>query len=325
VAYSAQVIADSVSSKGVRLTTMVVEFPRCMLSEFNTHRVFSRNSASSRAIPVFKQLRKIMVEPFIPSEFGVNKPKMQAGEPLTGAQHENAVAVWLEARDNAVFQVLKLMTSDAYIEEGWTAWSDTSDDFTAFVLKVCEDVEAKNPEIFEREDLLAVHKGLANRLLEPFMWHTVIVTATEWDNFFALRTSTDAQLEIRLVAYEMEKAYAASQPMLLSEGEWHLPFLQENERQWARENPEEACKAVAARCARVSYLTHDTGTVDLGKDLALANDLASRGHMSPFEHVATPLKHRRFTKKSGNLRGWQPFRKTLKHEDDYGKVVAKAA
>jgi len=327
MAYEAKIIADSVSESGKRLTTFVVVLPRIILAEWNTHRVFSRNSASSRAIPVVKQLRAILNEPFVPSEFGVNRPGMQAGEALSGKLHDDAINVWLESRDNQIFSALKLMTSPAYAEDAWIHRSEENDDFKAFVLDMCERVEAKDPEIFGREDLLAIHKGLTNRLLEPYMWHTIIVTATEWSNFFALRTSNDAQLEIRTIAQLMEEEYETSVPNLVGDGEWHLPFLQPNEVEWAKTHITEARLAVSARCARVSYLTHDTGEADLTKDLALATRLMQSGHMSPFEHAATPVSvldfnNPRRSNWSGNFYGWHQFRKMLPNESDFGQVGA---
>jgi hypothetical protein len=77
--FDAKALADSVSRAGHRLTTLEATFPRFVLAEFNTHRVFSRNSASSRAIPVAKQLRRLLDDPYVPIEFGSNKPGMQAG------------------------------------------------------------------------------------------------------------------------------------------------------------------------------------------------------------------------------------------------------
>ena len=339
MAYKAAIVADSISESGNRVVTFVITFWRAMLSEFNTHRMFSRNSASSRAIPVFKQLRDIMLDPFIPQEFGVNKPGMQAGAALSGELHKKAVATWLKARDNAVIQALKMITSPEFVDSKWTSWEEKSEDLTSFVLDICDRLEAKDPTVVERDDFLGVHKGLANRLLEPFMWHTVIVTATEWENFFALRTSPDAQQEIRIIAEMMKELYDKSTPIFLHTGEWHLPFLQENEKEWAKQHPDEACRAVAARCARVSYLTHDTGEANLNKDLALAERLCSSGHMSPFEHVATPLDYSAIEGEfipragafdnlsagwSGNFYGWGQYRKTLENESDFSKVIHSA-
>lgn len=281
--YNAKILADSISPNGYRLTTMEVTFPRLVLAEFNTHRVFSRNSASSRAIPVEKQLTRIKERPFVPSYWGANQSGMQAEKELTGDARKQAEAEWLAARDDAVKHVENLLS-------------------------------------------IGLHKQLTNRLLEPFMWHTVIVTATEWDNFFALRAHADAQPEIRQVAVLMKEAYEDSSPKEVKEDEWHLPLLQEDEVEWAKASPEEAAKVCAGRSARVSYLTHD-GKRDRSKDIELYNRLISGGHMSPLEHVARPMttEELRTGEWSGNFRGWHQHRKDVVHEEDYSKVEKKEA
>src|ERR1700741_2426859 len=106
MAFEAKVLADSRSPAGHRLTTLEATFPRFVLAEFNTHRVFSRNSASSRAIPVTKQLRRVIEEPYVPVEFGSNQPGMQAGAPLAGEELARAEQEWLAARDDAVRRVI---------------------------------------------------------------------------------------------------------------------------------------------------------------------------------------------------------------------------
>lgn len=301
-----RVIADSVSEAGAQLTTLEVTLPRIVLAEFNTHRVFSRNSASSRAIPVAKQLEKVMNDPFIPVHFGANKTGMQADVELTGRELQAAKAEWLAARDAAVDHVKRLLD-------------------------------------------LGLHKQITNRILEPWMWQTILVTATEWENFFALRANPDAQPEIRIAAEMMQKAMAQSTPKLLREGEWHLPLIgytpsredfdsdQEYDKhllfaqwelKWAAENPEDAIKVSVGRCARVSYLTHD-GVRDFEKDIELYERLVSSGHMSPTEHVATPLNSEADDMVltpiwSGNFRGWRQFRKTLPNEDNFAKVALAA-
>src|ERR1700749_1486224 len=88
--YAARVLADSVSLREHRLTTFEIPFRLIVLAEFNTHRVFSRNSASSRAIPVVKQLLRVLDAPYVPEEFGSNQPGMQAGPPLEGLKAELA-------------------------------------------------------------------------------------------------------------------------------------------------------------------------------------------------------------------------------------------
>ena len=307
--FEAKVLADSVSPAGQRLTTLEATFPRFVLSEFNTHRVFSRNSASSRAIPVAKQLRRLLDDPYVPIEFGSNKPGMQAGPPLTGAARDAAEAEWLRARDDAVRHVLGLITSPANV----ASFED---------LHEC--LEAAQGSLKEPPaEWLNVHKQVANRLLEPFMWHTVIVSSTTWENFFNLRCHPDAQPEIRLIATKMREAVERSVPTRLEPDEWHLPLVGEAEREEAS-SAEELAKISIGRCARVSYLTHD-GTRDLAADIALYDRLAESGHMSPMEHVARPMTPAELGQGewSGNFQGWIAYRKLIPGESN--PLAASAA
>lgn len=274
---NARIITDSISPAGVRLTTIEVTFHRFVLAEFNTHRVFSRNSASSRAIPVEKQLKRVTFDPAFPLEWASEQPGMQGGTELEG-----------DALDDAK----KLFTD---------VWASTIDKIGAYL-------EAR-PDKSER-----LHKSLVNRLLEPFMWHTVVVTATEWDGFWHQRCSPLAQPEIRAAAEAMlHDAYEASIPVPLGYGDWHLPFIQDDERELDVETQKQIS---VGRCARVSYLTHD-GRRDHSEDVALYTRLveADPMHASPLEHVATPcftcsdsqfdFDHHQHL---GNFRGWRQLR-----------------
>ena len=179
---NATVVADSLAPDGSRLTTIEVTLHRFVLAELNTHRVFSRNSASSRAIPVHKQVERVVHDPAVPVEFGSNQRGMQAGDPLVGEGEARARHTWLAARDAAV-------------------------------------------EAAEALRELGVHKQVTNRLLEPFMWHTVIVSATWWDGFWEQRCSPLAQPEIRVAAEAMRAAYDASTPVEVGADGWHTPYL----------------------------------------------------------------------------------------------------
>jgi thymidylate synthase ThyX len=256
----ATVILDSVSPAGVRLTTIEVTLHRFVLAELNTHRVFSRNSASSRAIPTPKQLQRLIDDPAVPIEFGTNQRGMQAAAPLTGDEHDAALAAWLEARDHAVDAARRLFD-------------------------------------------LGVHKQVVNRILEPFMWHTVIVTATDWDGFWEQRCSPLAQPEIRVAAEAMRAAFDASEPTPVPTGGWHTPYLRPDEGDL---DVELRKRLSAARCARVSYLTHE-GRRDLEADETLYQRLvtADPAHWSPLEHVATPSDDPAVP---GNFRGWLQLR-----------------
>lgn len=136
---------------------------------------------------------------------------------------------------------------------------------------------------------LGVHKQYANRLLEPFSWHTAVITATDLDNFFHLRVNPDAQGEFQTFARMMLDARGASEPRALNYGEWHLPYVEPGEAFDLEVQGVAPWKVSIARCARVSTLTQD-GVRDVAKDVALHDDrLLVSGHMSPLEHVARPM------------------------------------
>jgi thymidylate synthase ThyX len=295
--YSCKIIKDSITDRGHRLTTFEVTFPRIVLAEFNTHRMFSRNSASSRAIPVEKMLKRVQEDPFIPIYWGKNQKGMQADVELTEAEQRDACEAWLNARDSAVAQAKALMN-------------------------------------------IGVHKQIANRLLEPWMWHTVICTATDWDNFFALRCHKDAQPEIRRAAEMMRDAYndPNHKPSVAAEGYCHLPLVYNDDGQLRfKEDLDDAMamekatgthwldtliKVSCGRCARVSYLTHD-GKRSIHDDIQLYDRLRTSGHMSPLEHAATPMSDEEWDDHpsgySGNFRGWSQHRKRIP-----GEAVFKA-
>lgn len=148
-------------------------------------------------------------------------------------------------------------------------------------------------------------KEQVNRLLEPFSFINVLVTATEWDNFFRLRLSENAQFEIRQLAKAMKSAMDMSIPV---HRDWHLPFVTGDLRPIEPDSVpgREAFMISAARCARVSYLNFSNHVPKLEEDMALANRLYRDRHMSPFEHSAIGLPDdydRRM-----NIFGWKSAR-----------------
>lgn len=257
---SARVIADSVSPGGDRLTTMEVVVHRFVLAELNTHRVFSRNSASSRAIPVHQQVQRVLDDPAVPVSWPAEQRGMQGGEPLGVDCEARARNVWLRARVSAVNDVQALVRS-------------------------------------------GLHKSVTNRLLEPFMWHTVVITSTAWKNFFGLRLGVLAQPEIRAAANAMFEAYSYSEPRPLEVGQWHLPYVRAED--WEDNRDETLIKVSAARCARVSYLTQN-GVRDIEKDIELYDRLTSADpmHASPLEHVATPASWNKLELEIGSTRSY---------------------
>lgn len=264
--YKCEIIKDSICH--TRLTTFVVTYPRIVHAEMMTHRMFSRNSASSRAIPVDKMIKMVEEDPFIPTYWGKNQKGMQALEQIIDNDITKAREFWIEALSSSLYNARNLAR-------------------------------------------LSVHKQTINRLLEPFSWITVIITATEFENFFNLRCHKDAQPEIQAIATMMKDEYEASNPIELSAEKWHLPFIREDEK---FENLEDCIRVSVARCARVSYLNH-FGIKNLEDDLRLFYQLKDSGHMSPFEHCAKPslLPDSYFA----NFKGWKSYRYFLENTLTY--------
>ena len=331
--FSAKVVCDSVSPNGQRLTTLEVVFPRMILAEFNTHRVLSKNSASSRAIPAVKQLRKILDNPYVPNYVGINESGMQASKFLSGDDLAHAQGNVYLKRDRAIVGALEDLVGREKVREEFAEHLSGAliDGFDSNGLEAVnrildfykETIADSKKEGYEfPEGFLNIHKQTINRYLEPFMWHTVVVTATTWGNFFALRIHGDAQPEICLPAEMIREAMESSTPAPLAYGEWHLPFVQDDEKHMiTAENIDDWKYVSSGRCARVSYETHD-GKRDIAKDIELSRDrLLPHGHMSPFEHVATPVDYD-YAGETGNFAGWLQFRKTIPGEADYGQKNA---
>lgn len=270
---------DSINEDGDRLTTFEVTLWRPILAEFNTHRALSRNSASSRAIPMKKIIQSVLRDPAAPASWGANQAGMQARRELSGWRRWAARRLWYVARYPAVC----------------LAW---------LMNKV------------------GLHKQVGNRILEPWMWTTVIVSATDYDNLLLQRDHPDAQPEFQLVARSMREALAESRPTLLRRGEWHLPLLSPDEREKAFADPvflEVYVKVSVARCARVSYTRHNDSR-DLVLDVELYDKLRASSrqglpHWSPLEHAARAEPG---CGQVGNFRGWVQARKM--HPGESGRA-----
>lgn len=230
------------------LSTLLVRLPTVLLAEFNTHRAFSRNAASTRAIPTERLIQQVLDDPFIPVHWGLDQKGMQAGD-----EHQDPEACrlfWLQARNLAV-------TSASNLTE------------------------------------MGLHKQVAGRLLAPFMWTIVCVSATEWSNFLALRDHPDAEPHMQLLAKAMRAELERTDNIqVLRPGEWHLPFVRDDDIEIVDGASEDFIRLKialsVARCASTSYKTVDGFDMTLDRAIALHDKLvASRPiHASPCEHVA---------------------------------------
>lgn len=185
---------------------------------------------------------------------------------------------------------------------------------------------------------LGLHKQIVNRVLEPFTYIDVVVTATDYANWFALRLDKDAQPEIQQLAQAMKDAMDDSTPVLLNPGEWHLPYITHSDVaavsnyiqfvQTCLDTPETRLdllkKISAARCARTSYKAFDGKVASIEEDIALFDKLMSGNlkHASPTEHQATPDYINYWDGEiefvspwlHGNFKGWVQYRKTIPNE-----------
>jgi len=300
--YAARVLAHSVSPTGYELVSLAVTFPRIILAEANTHRVLSRNSASSRAIPVERRIAQVRMSPFVPEAFGKNKRGMQADEVLGDDEDAVARTVWAQAAKDAAIHADALAALGVHKQHAnrlietfaWHTVIFTATEWANWdALRVSKNAQ---PEMYKIAGMMReVRLASAPVYLGYEMWHLPLVRG----------------------------------PM----GERDL-FVEEKSLRSRGIDPVKVC---IGRCAAVSYERH---TVDSTpeKDAARYDGLRSNGHMSPFEHACRPMdpteldlfaqpecvwdgsrflrtgKIRHFL---GNVEGWVQQRKLIPGEDVY--------
>lgn len=300
---SAKIVADSISNHFHRLTTFELEYHRYIHSEFMTHRQFSRNAASSRAVPVKSVIENIRNNPAIPIHWGKKQSGMQAKE---------------ECNNEIELPVAKA-GNNANIFRKFSA---------KYVWAIVREYSILIAEAFDKAEY---HKQIVNRILEPYQMIKVVVTATEFDNFFWLRDHADAQPEIRELARLMLEAYNESEPKLLMAGDWHVPYFFDG--YWIGNSPstrgyslENAQMISSSCCAQVSYRKNDD-TLEKAHDVYNRLVDSKPVHASPFEHQGTPMREPsngdfenepyathmdRFGNMwSGNLQGWNQYRQMI--------------
>lgn len=301
----AKIICDSIGAQSPRLTTFKLRYPKFIHGEFMTHRVFSRNASSSRAVPVAKNIEEVNNCDLraAPVYWGREQKGMQIGDEFQPGDMHHPLYLWEEAALSAAKYAKRMVE-------------------------------------------LGAHKSIVNRIIEPFLHINVVVTATEYMNFFGLRLDGGADPTMRALAEAMWREYNESKPQLLCPDQWHLPFIRDND--WSSfagvkvepgpelhlfENRSSdsasqmicAIRSSVARCARVSYTSFDTGKLStIEEDLKLYDRLvgAQPMHASPAEHQATPddfdesdtLYGWQNMHQWGNFVGWRQYRKMLKGE-----------
>jgi thymidylate synthase ThyX len=247
---------------------------------------------------------EIKLHRFVLAEFNTHRVNSRNFQSSRACPVEKMIANILK-EDEKVYPLhwgrkQKGMVADLEIDEAdqleaIAIWDEARDDMIRHVRRLLE---------------IDVHKQVANRLLEPFMAITGIVTATDYQNFFAQRCHPDAQPEIRALADAMKAEYEDSEPNLLLSQQWHLPFITQD----MGEIPdcfENLIKVSTGRCARVSYLNHD-GDSSIKDDIKLHDRLLTSkpAHLSPFEHCAIALPN---SDKRANFTGFESYRFRLEN------------
>jgi thymidylate synthase ThyX len=296
----AEIIADSLNPVGCRLTTFVLEYPRFVHAEMLTHRVFSKNSASSRSVPFEKFVKQIKENPAMPVYWGGNQKGMQAGAELNNGEkvHINLEGHISDSEDD-LFGIEEL----GKLEAAKKVWLNARDQAILYAASL---------------NRLGLHKQIVNRILEPWFNIRVILSGTEFENFFKLRAHPDAQPEIQALAYLMLDQYNKSTPNKLDYGQWHIPFgdkMDEDRLKSLARSKNEVdldlfkVKIATARCARVSYINFE-GKDDYEADIKLCDRLfaSEPKHLSPAEHCAQAMDDNKFI---GNFRGFCQYRKLI--------------
>ena len=289
--WAKSVLASKHAITGARLDTMLVRFPRVVLPEANTHRALSKNTASSRAIPIQKLIQQVVDDPFVPEVWTKNQSGMQGYEVLTGDDAQRARGAWLAGRDKAV----------------QTAWQLHG---------------------------AGLHKQIVNRVLEPWMWTIAVWSATEWDNFFALRDHHAAEPHIQILARAIRKARDEAYVQTLQPGDWHLPFVPPLSQKPIDglikiTTPPNQTKVSfdlklaqtwsTACCASTSYKTVDGFAMDIERARKIYASLSGPPlHASPYEHVcvADDVMDGKYQhiEDHGNFKGFRQYRAHVERE-----------
>lgn len=298
-----KVILDSINSEGIRLTTMQLRYPRMIHSEFMTHRQFSRNGRSSRAVPVVTLMEEAK-NPYLPI-FLLNQKGMSAGEELDPESLEKANKIWLDLAEHTRLEVLKLQ--ELKVHKQWanrpletfgyidvlvssTYWANW------FALR---DHEAAQPEIQRLAKCMKLVMDISKpNLLEPGEWHLPYIEPRDWEEISHYVHTKYPNLEIAGAVVE-----------------------------------DIAKKISTARCARLTYKPFD-GNGDIESEIKRHDLLvvSQPVHASPAEHQATPdevhivdwcepeEKFYLHDYEFGNFYGWRQYRKTLEHECVWDEV-----
>lgn len=268
------------------VTFLLKRFPYALIQEPATHRLLKADSLGVEGAAV--ELNSGPINPF------------------TEMLSRNSASL----RAITTSKIIEMVKKDPYIPS-WTSYQkgmgggDVSPDQVKRANFIAEKSLYNNINTVQELLEIGISKQDANRYLSPHLRIPIIVTATEWDNFFDLRTAEGVQPDFRQTAIEMKMLYDTVTPQELIPGEWHIPFLKEGESKEYK-LPELLCIS-SARCAWISYCSHDADR-SYERTVTTHDILIKNKHMSPFEHQLYALTSSSPIKYCRNFVDFAPYR-----------------
>ena len=287
-----EIVADSANSFGDRLTSLVLTYPRIIHSEMMTHRMFSRNASSSRAVPVDKMIKAVRENTFCPFEFQKSHKGMQGSEYFTGADRQECINLWLESAELALQQAEKMKAKciskqiinrilEPYqyytvlitgSKEGWQNFFNLRCPSYKLIGLDEENVKSRKEWLEKIQFSSALHPSMYPK------------TDVEWLQI----NKGQAEIHIMDLAEKIYDAVNESTPKQLQAGEWHIPMISDLES--LKLSTDDQIKLSVGRAANTSYTV-----VGDGKELTLEHAIKIHDkcvelvHSSVFEHCARAM------------------------------------
>ena len=294
-----EIVADSINQHGDRLTSLVLTYPRIIHAEMLTHRMFSRNASSSRAVPVQKMIEAVKNNTFCPFEFQKAHKGMQGSEYFTDEDKEDCIKLWLESAELALQQAEK-MKEKGITKQIINRILEPYQYYTVLITGSKEGwdnfFELRCPKYFTP---VSGEGFYAKSWKELESWHSnpkneeILENA---DTLFKLQHNKgQAEIHMMVLAEAIYDAMNESTPEKLEPGDWHIPFSDtfdmghfadtQNGIDWLK-----MVKVSTAMAARISYtVIEDEKEIDYERMIELHDKLIELKHLSPLEHCARAM------------------------------------
>ena len=287
-----EIVADSANSFGDRLTSLVLTYPRIIHSEMMTHRMFSRNASSSRAVPVDKMIKAVRENTFCPFEFQKSHKGMQGSEYFTGADRQECINLWLESAELALQQAEKMKAKciskqiinrilEPYqyytvlitgSKEGWQNFFNLRCPSYKLIGLDEENVKSRKEWLEKIQFSSALHPSMYPK------------TDVEWLQI----NKGQAEIHIMDLSEKIYDAVNESTPKQLQAGEWHIPMISDLES--LKLSTDDQIKLSVGRAANTSYtVVGDEKELTLEHAIKIHDKCVELVHSSVFEHCARAM------------------------------------